>query len=45
MGRPKRSDDNIKRAVEMYMSKKYTLDDIKSATNISRATLYRHLEK
>lgn len=44
MGRPRRSDENIKRAVEMYMSKKYTLDEIKEKTNISRATLYRHLE-
>ncbi|AKG74637.1 recombinase family protein [Salinicoccus halodurans] len=44
IGRPKRSDDNMKKAIEMYMSKKYTLDDIKAATNISRATLYRHLE-
>lgn len=45
MGRPKRSDDNIKRAVEMYMTKEYTLDEIKEETNISRATLYRHLER
>lgn len=45
MGRPKRSDDNIKRAVEMYMTKKYTLEEIREQTNISRATLYRHLEK
>ncbi|MFH0153176.1 resolvase, partial [Pseudomonas aeruginosa] len=28
-----------------YMSKKYTLDEIKEKTNISRATLYRHLDK
>lgn len=45
MGRPRRSDDNIKRAVEMYMTKQYTLNQIKEATNISRATLYRHLDK
>ncbi|HIW11666.1 MAG TPA: recombinase family protein [Candidatus Salinicoccus stercoripullorum] len=45
MGRPKRSDENIKRAIEMYMTKRYTLDQIKEATNISRATLYRHLDK
>ncbi|AKG72866.1 recombinase family protein [Salinicoccus halodurans] len=45
MGRPKRSDDNIKQAVEMYMTKRYTLDEIREATNISRATLYRHLDK
>ncbi|MFC3419384.1 recombinase family protein [Salinicoccus hispanicus] len=44
LGRPKRSDDNIKKAVKMYMSKKYTLDEIKEETNISRATLYRHLD-
>lgn len=44
MGRPKRSDDNIKKAVEMYMTKEYTLDEIREQTNISRATLYRHLE-
>ncbi|UTI87924.1 helix-turn-helix domain-containing protein [Mammaliicoccus sciuri] len=29
----------------MYHSKKYTLEEIKEATNISRATLYRHLNK
>ncbi|WP_017547532.1 recombinase family protein [Salinicoccus carnicancri] len=45
MGRPRRSDENIKRAIEMYMSKRYTLDEIKEVTNISRATLYRHLDK
>ncbi|WP_342388211.1 recombinase family protein [Salinicoccus bachuensis] len=44
IGRPKRSDENIKKAIEMYMSKKYTLDEIKKETNISRATLYRHLD-
>lgn len=44
VGRPKRNDKNMKKAIEMYMSKEYTLDDIKATTNISRATLYRHLE-
>ncbi|MCG1010517.1 recombinase family protein [Salinicoccus sp. ID82-1] len=44
LGRPKRSDENIKKAIKMYMSKKYTLDEIKEETNISRATLYRHLD-
>ncbi|WP_432722117.1 recombinase family protein [Staphylococcus equorum] len=45
MGRPKRDDKNLKDAIEMYMSKKYTLNEIKEKTNISRATLYRHLDK
>lgn len=45
VGRPKRDDKNLKEAVDMYMSKKFTLDEIKEKTNISRATLYRHLER
>lgn len=44
IGRPKRSDDNLDRAIQMYLSKQYTLDEIKEKTNISRATLYRHLD-
>jgi DNA invertase Pin-like site-specific DNA recombinase len=45
VGRPKRNDKNLKDAVDMYMSKKFTLDEIKEKTNISRATLYRHLDR
>ncbi len=45
IGRPKRSDENLNNAIDMYLSKKYTLDEIKEKTNISRATLYRHLDK
>ena len=29
LGRPKRDDKNLRDAIEMYMSKKYTLDEIK----------------
>ncbi|MBF7030127.1 recombinase family protein [Staphylococcus kloosii] len=45
VGRPKRDDKNLKDAVDLYMSKKFTLDEIKEKTNISRATLYRHLDR
>ncbi|UXR71701.1 MULTISPECIES: recombinase family protein [unclassified Staphylococcus] len=45
LGRPKRDDKSLRDAIEMYMSKKYTLNEIKATTNISRATLYRHLDK
>ena len=45
LGRPKRDDKNLRDAIEMYMSKNYTLDEIKEKTNISRATLYRHLDR
>ena len=44
-GRPKRNDENLRRAIDMYLSKNYTLDEIKKHTNISRSTLYRHLDQ
>ncbi|QKE76124.1 recombinase family protein (plasmid) [Arthrobacter citreus] len=43
-GRPKKPDENIKRAIVMYQSKKYSLDEIKQQTGISKSTLYRYLE-
>ncbi|GGB09309.1 recombinase family protein [Macrococcus hajekii] len=45
IGRPKRTDENMQRAIEMYLSKHYTLDQIKEETSISRSTLYRHLAR
>lgn len=45
LGRPKRDDKNLRDVIELYMSKKYILDEIKAKTNISRATLYKHLDK
>lgn len=44
IGRPKKSDENIKRAIAMYHSGDYTLLDIKNETGISKSTLYRYLE-
>ncbi|MVX66328.1 helix-turn-helix domain-containing protein [Clostridium chromiireducens] len=43
-GRPKKADENVKRAILMYQSKKYTLSQIKDETGISKSTLYRYLE-
>lgn len=43
-GRPKKSDENITRAIEMYQSKKFSLNEIKEETGISKSTLYRYLE-
>ncbi|MEQ6853168.1 recombinase family protein [Lysinibacillus capsici] len=43
IGRPKKSDENIKKAIEMYQSGN-TLLDIKNETGISKSTLYRYLE-
>lgn len=44
LGRPKKSDDNIKKALSMYYSGNFTMLDIKNQTGISKSTLYRYLE-
>lgn len=44
-GRPRKPDENVKRAIVMYQSKEYSLADIKNETGISKSTLYRYLEK
>ncbi|MBC2581696.1 recombinase family protein [Clostridium sp. DJ247] len=43
-GRPRKPDENVKRAIVMYQSKKYSLAEIKDETGISKSTLYRYLE-
>ncbi len=43
-GRPRKPDENVKRAIMMYESKKYSLADIREETGISKTTLYRYLE-
>lgn len=43
VGRPKKSDDNIKKAISMYHAG-LKLHDIKNETGISKSTLYRYLE-
>ena len=43
-GRPKKSDENVTRAIAMYQSKKFSLNEITEETGISKSTLYRYLE-
>lgn len=43
-GRPRLPDENVKRAINMYQSKKYSLSEIRNETGISKSTLYRYLE-
>ncbi|MFD5853316.1 recombinase family protein [Cytobacillus pseudoceanisediminis] len=43
-GRPRKPDKNVRRAIEMYQSKEYSLKEIKEETGISKSTLYRYLE-
>lgn len=45
IGRPRKSDENLQRAFEMYDSKNFTLFDIKEETGISKSTLYRYLDE
>lgn len=44
LGRPRKLDENIKKAINMYESKKYSLAEIHEKTGISKTTLYRYLE-
>ncbi|QSB11489.1 recombinase family protein [Lysinibacillus fusiformis] len=44
IGRPKKPDENIQKAVSMYYAGNFTLLDIKNETGISKSTLYRYLE-
>src|SRR5690606_38129973 len=43
-GRPRKPDENVQKAILMYESKKYSLQEIKEETGISKSTLYRYLE-
>lgn len=43
-GRPRKPDENVQRAIILYQSKKYSLEQIKNETGISKSTLYRNLE-
>lgn len=44
-GRPRKPDENVLRAIDMYKSKNYSLAEITNETGISKSTLYRYLEK
>lgn len=44
IGRPRKLDENIKRAISMYESKAFSLAQIREETGISKTTLYRYLE-
>lgn len=44
LGRPRKLDENVMKAIQMYESNKYTLAQIREETGISKTTLYRYLE-
>ena len=45
MADQKKSDDNLKKAFDMYQSKAYTLQAIKDETGICKSTLYRYIDQ
>ena len=44
IGRPKKSNESLEQAFQMYESKQYTLNEIKEKTGISKSTLYRYID-
>lgn len=44
-GRPKVNQKEIKRAIALYDTQKYSINEIENMTKISKATLYRYLRK
>lgn len=42
-GRPKADENLVEKAIRLYNSKEYTIAEICELTNISRSTLYRHI--
>lgn len=44
-GRPNKREDKVAIAIKMYKSKDYTIKEITEATEISKTTLYRYLNK
>ncbi|WP_458462729.1 helix-turn-helix domain-containing protein [Paenibacillus sp.] len=43
LGRPRKLDGNVMKALQMYESKEYSLAQIREETGISKTTLYRYL--
>src|SRR5699024_9294648 len=44
VGRPRKPDENVQRAIDMYQSKNYSLAEIRKETGINKSTIYRYLE-
>jgi len=44
-GRPKVKEENIKKALELYHSRIYSISEIVKTSGVSQATLYRYLAK
>jgi DNA invertase Pin-like site-specific DNA recombinase len=44
-GRPRVSDYKIKKALKLYDSKEFSINEVVHLTGVSRATIYRYLNK
>ncbi|MCQ4086442.1 recombinase family protein [Saccharibacillus sp. JS10] len=43
LGRPRKLDANVMKAIQMYESKEFSIAEIREKTGISKTTLYRYL--
>lgn len=43
LGRPRVDDEQLEKAVRLYMTKEFEIKEIEAMTNISRSTLYREI--
>lgn len=39
VGRPRKPDENVQRAIDMYQSKNYSLAEIRKETGINKSTI------
>lgn len=45
LGRPRVNDEQLKKAVRLYMTKEFEIEEIEQLTKISKSTLYREIDR
>ena len=45
LGRPRVDDEQLKKAVRLYMTKEFEIEEIEQLTKISKSTLYREIDR
>ncbi len=45
LGRPRVDDEQLEKAVRLYMTKEFEIKEIEQLTNISKSTLYREIDR
>ena len=45
LGRPRVNDEQLEKAVRLYMTKEFEIKEIEQMTKISKSTLYREIDR